>query len=191
MAVSSACGAAYGLTMGLFSSFKQGLSSAVKVPLMLFLTLAITLPALHAFQLFWGGRLRLTQTLSIALIGTATMCVLLAALSTVSLFFLMSESRYDFMLVMHVVAFTITGACGLLAVNRCRKAIVQQSGPEPEATVWLVRSWMLLYMFVGAQVAYLMSPFIGSGLEFHIFQAHKGNFYVAVARSVGRLIFGQ
>lgn len=184
--VAVACGGIYGFTMGLHHSWIQAIASAVKVPILLLLTVAITFPALHGFQLFWGGKLRLAQTLAMALIGTATMAVLLASLCTVSLFFLFSGSNYNFMVIMHVVVFSITGVCGLLSVDRCRTAVLAEKGEEPESTIWLIRSWMILYMSVGTQVAYMVRPFIAEYQhEFILFADVGENFYTLVFGIIG------
>ncbi len=114
------CGGLYGLSMGAFHSWMQALSSALRVPLLLFSTLAVTLPALHLFQLFLGGAFRFLQTLTMALVGTAVMSILLVGLVPVPLLFLLSSPNYAFLNILHVLIFSIAGGCGLIAVNRCR-----------------------------------------------------------------------
>jgi hypothetical protein len=183
VAITIACGGLYGLSMGAFHSWMQALSSALKVPLLLFSTLAVTLPALHLFQLFLGGVFRFVQTLTMALIGTAVMSILLAGLVPVSLLFLLSSPNYAFLNILHVLIFAIAGGCGLLAVNRCR-ANQGSSDETTDASWWVIRAWMVLYMFVGTQLAYLLSPFIGHPDKPFQFLRHSENFYVQVFQAV-------
>ncbi len=47
---------------------------------------------------------------------------------------------------------------------------------------------MFLYGIVGAQMGWLMRPFIGApGLPFQIFRAVEGNFFTAVLQTLVRL----
>lgn len=180
------CGGLHGLSMGAFHSWQQALSSAVKVPLLLFSTLAVTLPALHLFQLFLGGVFRFLQTLTMALIGTAVTSILLAGLVPVSLLFLLSSPNYAFLNILHVIIFSIAGGCGLVAVNRCRAN--QGNDETAEASWWVIRAWMLLYMFVGTQLAFLLSPFIGRReIPFESLR-RSDNFYVQVFRALLKLM---
>lgn len=177
------CGGLYGLSMGAFHSWMQALNSALKVPLLLFSTLAVTLPALHLFQLFLGGAFRFLQMLTMALVGTAVMSILLAGLVPVSLLFLLSSPNYAFLNILHVLIFSIAGGCGLIAVNRCRAS--QRSTTEnADASWWVIRAWMVLYMFVGTQLAHLLSPFIGRLDKPFEIMRHSDNFYVHVFQSV-------
>jgi hypothetical protein len=52
------------------------------------------------------------------------------------------------------------------------------------------RVWILLFGVVGAQMSWVLRPFIGSSPEFHLFRPKGGNFFEAVMRQLGHL-FGQ
>jgi hypothetical protein len=55
--------ALYGASMGAYHSTLQALISAVKVPLLFLLTLAVCLPSLHFLGLLLGSPVRFRQTL--------------------------------------------------------------------------------------------------------------------------------
>lgn len=182
--------ALYGFTMGLGHSFAQSLSSAIKVFLLFALTLAICLPTLHFIGLLFGSRIRLQQSLTILLGGVSLTGILLGAFAPISLFFLLSGSSYEFMLLLHVAVFACCGAAGLVSIKRNMRtiaAIVVDAGGEPaEAprSTTLLNIWFLLYMFIGAQMSYLLSPFIGNNTDFLLFASPKGDFFSYVFRAL-------
>ena len=55
---------------------------------------------------------------------------------------------------------------------------------------WVLRLWMLLYGFVGSQLAWTLRPFVGSpDIPFQLFRELGGNFYSNVLHAIGH-IFG-
>ncbi|MFI5913634.1 hypothetical protein [Dactylosporangium sp. NPDC051541] len=59
---------------------------------------------------------------------------------------------------------------------------------ERPASMALLNVWILLFGFVGTQLAWTLRPFFGSPDEpFEIFRKIEGNFYVEIVRSIGRL----
>jgi hypothetical protein len=49
--------------------------------------------------------------------------------------------------------------------------------------------WVLLYAFVGSQLAWTLRPFFGApGLEFELFRGLGGNFYSNIFVSIGELL---
>lgn len=176
-------GGAYGFTMGIYQSLAQAVSSAVKVPVLLFISLAITLPALHYFHQFSGSKQKFAQSLAIGLQGMATMCGLLAALIPIPVFFdKVIGSSYSFLLVLHVLIFAIAGACGLTSIMRSESHLFPENDFFARETIWwLGRVWALLFMLVGTQSAYLLSPFLGRlSDEFRVLGDHPDNFFTHV-----------
>jgi hypothetical protein len=55
---------------------------------------------------------------------------------------------------------------------------------------WVLWSWMLLYAFVGSQLAWTIRPFVGApSIRFELFRQLGGNFYTNIFASLGE-IFG-
>lgn len=180
-------GGIYGFTMGIFNSVLQGLVSAIKVPLLFFATLLICTPTLHFMGLLLGSKLRFLQSITILLWAIAVNCVLLAAFAPISLFFMLSNSSYAFMMGLHVLIFTICGAAGLTYVNKnfryVRKKAMEDEKTERSSGIILL-VWMLLYMFVGSQMAFIMSPFVGKDNVFMLFTGANYNFYTYILEFV-------
>lgn len=172
--------ALYGTTMGAYHSFTQAAVSAVKVPALFLLTLVICLPTLHFVGLLFGSPVRFGQSLAVLMTGICQTSILLGAFAPISLFFLASRSEYSFLLIMHVVIFAFCGFAGLASVYKnfefIRTAVSERYAPGFAGH--LLKAWMLLYMFVGTQMAYNLAPFINRpGRPVSVFNQLNGNFY--------------
>jgi len=185
-------GAIYGLTMGIYQSPYQALVSALKVPLLFYLTLMTCLPTLHFVGLLLGCRVKFGQSMAVLLLGMAIMSVLLAAFAPISVFFLATGSEYNFLMVMHVAVFTFCGVAGLHSINKNFHILrTHVPGDEHPAARYLMGIWMALYMFVGTQMSYVMAPFVGwERTGFILFRDAPGNFYTEVWRILQQLLGG-
>lgn len=53
------------------------------------------------------------------------------------------------------------------------------------------RCWIVLFALVGAQMSWVLRPFIGTpGLPFEWFRERESNFFAAVLNTIGKLLFG-
>jgi hypothetical protein len=60
--------------------------------------------------------------------------------------------------------------------------------PEPRVNMTLIRIWVLLFGFVGTQLAWTLRPFVGEpDHDFEIFRSIEGNFYVNIVQTLGEL----
>ncbi|MBX7059996.1 MAG: hypothetical protein K1X75_18185 [Leptospirales bacterium] len=171
-----ACGGAYGLTMGLAHSWLQSLSAGLKTPLLYILTLAVCLPTLHFIGLFLGSRFTFWQSMAVLLMGVAVNAALLFGFASISLFFLATGAGYRFLLFMHVLFFAVSGFAGLVSIHRTHKLLANSDGGGT-GNASLLQAWMLLYMFVGTQMAFTLSPFVGRETAFYWFHHPDKNFY--------------
>ena len=172
----------YGATMGFFHSGLQAAASAVKTPMLFLLTLLICLPTLHFVGLLFGSRVRFGQTVIVLMTGVCQTSILLGAFAPISLFFLLSRSEYPFLLIMHVVIFAFCGAAGLASVYKNFEYIRKSVGTANDKLFahHLLKLWMLLYMFVGTQMAYNLAPFINRQGPVTMFNQLGGNFYTYI-----------
>jgi hypothetical protein len=61
--------------------------------------------------------------------------------------------------------------------------------PEGSASMTLLYIWILLFGFVGTQLAWTLRPFFGSpGKDFQLFRSIGGTFYADVFETIGRLV---
>ncbi len=171
--------ASYGLAMGLRHSLLQGLVSALKVPTLFLLTLAICLPSLFVLGLKNGWRQPLDTLARVVLRGIAVSSMLLSGFAPIALFFALSGSPYAFMLGLHVAVFGFCGLAGLASIVRGFMRLRGAPGGIPQGSpLWSVLGlWLWLYVFVGTQLGYMLSPFIGKDEAFLFLTTTEYNFY--------------
>jgi hypothetical protein len=128
----------YGLCMGSFAAIRtawsadgvthdaimQLIASAVKLPLLFFLTLLVTFPSLYVFNALVGSRLSMVSVarLLVAMLGV-TLAVL-ASLGPIVVFFAVSTSSYPFIKLLNVAMAAIAGILGLAFLLRTMHRVV-------------------------------------------------------------------
>jgi hypothetical protein len=110
----------YGACMGTFALFQkkepnllQVVSSMIKVPLLFYLTLLVTLPSLYVFNALMGSRLTLLSVIRLLVASLGVNVTVLASLGTIVAFFSACTTSYPFMVLFNVVVYAISGAFGL------------------------------------------------------------------------------
>jgi hypothetical protein len=269
--------ALYGAVLGAFHSFLMALTSAVKLPLLFLVTLAICLPTLYLFNLVFGARLSVRQALAMVMVAITVTAMLAVAFAPISLFFLITAPDYGFFKLLNVAILTLSAIVGLrfltggmqvlnmhgllspavpataapaqappaeavpvtpisavpaTAVPAAAPATVNggptstvvsaplppppslpvapptwdptsrgvyaATGPRPQrppvgdgqrpASMTLLYIWILLFGFVGTQLAWTLRPFFGSpGQDFALFRSIEGNFYAEILNTIANL----
>jgi hypothetical protein len=211
----SASFAIYGAIMGIWNlNVLQMVASAIKLPVLFLLTLGICLPTLYLFNLVFGSTLTVRQALALVLAAITVTAVLTLAFAPISLFFLLTARDYEFFKLLNVAILTLTGVVGLRFLVGGMRSLNLLTGPalpappapladeatgaptrtpaikdaEPTANMSLVWMWIVLYGFVGTQLAWTLRPFFGDpGKPFEIFRPLEGNFYVNVVNTIASL----
>lgn len=186
----------YGATMGA-SSFEHGfergmlqtLSSALKVPALYLLTVSICFPALFIILVLMGSRLGFLQTLSLILLALTLNSILLAAFAPIVLFFIITDSSYDFVKLLHVLVMGFSGCWAMAALWHGLREMCEKSNLYPKQAIRILQVWILVFGFVGTQMAWSLRPFVGNPDEpFQIFRPEtRGNIYRTVAHSIVKM----
>ncbi|SCG80368.1 hypothetical protein GA0070609_6397 [Micromonospora echinaurantiaca] len=114
MLVSSAVAlACYGAVLGAFHSALMALTSAVKLPLLFLVTLVICLPTLYLFNLVFGARLSVRQSVALVMVAITVTSMLAVAFAPISLFFLITAPDYGFFKLLNVAILTLSAVVGL------------------------------------------------------------------------------
>jgi hypothetical protein len=173
--------ALYGAVMGSTHSLWQALSSAVK--------LVVCSPTLYFFNLIFGSNQSLAQNFTLILTVITVTAVLLLSFAPIVLFFLLTTSHYQFFKLLNVGVFAIAGIVGVVFLTQGMR-VVSSSGQEgAQARGNVVRLWILIYAFVGSQMAWTLRPFIGApSMEFELFRQLGGNFYANIFASIGEIL---
>jgi hypothetical protein len=220
-------GVLYGLCTGSFAMIRTGgqaymqmIASAVKLPMLFFLTLAVTFPSLYVFNALIGTRLSVASAFRLLIAALGVMLAVLASLGPIVVFFALSTKSYPFMLLLNVATSTVAGVLGLGFLLRTLDRLVviqedvellspspgsvdnpgtEQSEERSELTGALDRAgeittrkakgvfriWTIVFALVGAQMSWVLRPFIGSpSLPFEWFRERESNFFIAVANSL-------
>lgn len=205
-------GVLYGMFMGLYALMRGGegaslqvLATALKVPLLFLLTLVVTAPSLYVFSALARSRLSWRHTLRLLLAAVTVNLALLASFGPVTAFFTFSTESYPFMILLNVAFFAASGLVGLVFLRKALEHVFEpppdalpaaaaptsapaprRSAPAPAARIF--KAWILIYAVVGAQMGWILRPFIGAPSEpFQWFRERQSNFFVAVWESLQRL----
>jgi len=181
--------AIYGAVMGSSASLWQALSSAVKLPLLFVATLVICSPTLYFFNVLYGSNQSLTQNVALMLTAITVTSVLLLSLAPIVVFFLLTTSGYQFFKMLNVAFFAICGIVGVGFLSQGMR-IVSAAGEEGmRARRWVMWLWVIVYGFVGSQMAWTLRPFIGApSMKFELFRQLGGNFYTNIFASIGEIL---
>lgn len=175
--LSAGASACFGAAVGAYQAGPQILYAAVKMPVYFLGTLGLSFAAMHVFA---ARDLRARQTFTVALETVALTTVVLAALAPVEALVSLScpkpsHRAYSFLILLLTGSIGAAGICGVLRAYRRL------------GSVRLTVVWVLLYQFVGAQLAWLLRPWVNdgqSGQEFLPLRENMhGNFYEAVFRA--------
>jgi hypothetical protein len=186
------CAALYGFVMGSFNGlltvegWKFALASMVKVPVLFLLTTVIVLPAIHVSNTLMGMRLRFAQTLALFLSAATIAAFMLAACAPILVFFMLCTDNYSFIKLFNVVIFAVSGLYGILFLLRGVRHLKLFEG----SAVAVLRVWLAVWALVGAQMAWILRPFIGvADAPFTLFREQESNFYLNILETL-RQMFG-
>lgn len=177
----------YGFATGLSHSLLQGISAAIKMPLLFLSSIVFCLPALYFFSLaLLGTPLRMIQVLTVVLSGIAVTSFLLLGLAPVTFFFVLTSENYAFFQLLTVIFVGLSSWIGvyflwrgMTSVETARSDTLKQLGNR------ILLLWIGLYAFVGTQMTWRLSPFIADPTQpFVIIKPSRDNFYIDVFRAV-------
>lgn len=192
------CGcAAYGISMGIWQGWKMAAYVAIKLPLLIFITLLVNgmINALLAQVLDSGISMR--QSMQFLLSGFATMATILGALAPITIGMALqapdpdahgAKDYHSIILLTHVSLIAYAGIVSHLSLL----AFLRHYAKSTRAATTTFLAWLAGNLFVGAQISWVLRPFFGSpGLEVAFLRDDplRGTFYETVWRAAQHLIF--
>lgn len=186
-------GVVYGAVMGSFGGIAgdralQVVISAVKVPLLLTVTFALSLPSFLVLNTLVGLRDDFQEAMRALLASQAALTIVLAALAPYTLLWYASVPDYRQALLFNAAMF---GVAAFAAQNRLRSAYRLLIARDPRHRAML-RMWLILYAFVGIQMSWVLRPFVGSPFaEVAFFRRDAWvNAYEVFGRTVWNVVAG-
>jgi hypothetical protein len=182
----------YGCTVGLWRAPLQSVYTAIKFPLLIFLTSAGNALLNGMLAQLLGSGLSFRQTFLAILMSFAVFSVILGGLSPITLFVVLNAPPlasgrdiigHSVVLLTHVV---VIAYAGILANRHLLRLLERTAGGLTSARKVLF-SWLAGNLFLGAQIAWVLRPFIGSprlAVQFLREDPLRGNFYEAVWRAL-------
>jgi len=186
----------YGFTVGYWRSPVMGGYVALKMPLLITLTLACNGLLNGLLGLLLGSGLSFRQSLHALLSGFAITSLILASVAPVTFFLainvpshdsLQAASSHSAYLLTHV---SLIAIAGLVGVVRLAKLLESYTHSRSVARVTL-GAWIAGNAFLGCQFSWVLRPFFGSpGLEVAFLRDDpmQGNFLEAVWSAMRRLL---
>jgi len=188
----------------------QMAATSVKVPLLFLLTVAVTFPSLYVTSALAGSRLRPGATSRLIVRAIAVHLVVLASVGPITAFFTLCTESYSFMKLLNVAVFAFGGFAflhflrkslvGELAVDRASEpkkvvadtdsARLERRVPRPSrAPTFVFHTWCAIYGVVGAQMGWVLRPFVGSpDLPFELFRSRQSYFFENVLDTIRDLL---
>jgi len=181
----------YGVVMGSYNGIQQAVSSGVKVPAFLSLTLLVCFPVFFIIQFVLGSKLGFLHMLNVILCGFLMVSLIMVAFAPIVIFFLITGDNYAFIKLLHVAIFSVSGFFGMKTMVEALRFSCEKKKVYPKVGVVVFRFWLVILAFVGMQLAWNLRPFIGArGMKFQLFRQREGNFYLAVVQSVRDVVEG-
>jgi hypothetical protein len=182
-----ACGLLYGGAMGTFGGVAgdrawQVVFSAVKVPLLLLSTFALSVPSFFVLNTLLGVRADFGRALRALAAAQAGLTIVLAALAPFTMLWYASTGDYPAAILFNGLMFAVASGGAQVVLCREYRALVARN-PRHRP---LLRAWLVLYAFVGIQMGWLLRPFVGAPDQpVRFFRAGTWeNAYVIVARLI-------
>jgi hypothetical protein len=156
-------GLGYGGVMGTFGGVGgerswQVLYSAVKVPLLLLATFVLSLPSFFVLNTLLGLRNDFPDVLRALATTQAGLTIILASLAPLTLLWYASSADYQSAILFNGLMFALASVSAQGILRRDYRPLIARA-PRHR---WLLRLWVVIYAFVGIQMAWILRPFVGS-----------------------------
>ncbi len=144
---------------------------------------------MYFFNTIFEASLSLSQNFTLLLAAITLTSVVLLSFIPVVLFFLITSGHYQFFKLLNVLIFAIAGWIGTRQLSHGMRLLTAESRRGAKTRGRILRLWIVLYAFVGSQLAWTLRPFFGApGLPFEPLRPLGGNFYADIFASLGELL---
>lgn len=156
-------GMLYGAVLGAFGGitpdrWEQMLYSAIKVPMLLLVTFAVCLPSFFVLNTLLGVRDDFGVALRALISVQSVLTIVLASFAPYTAMWYVSTTGYGSATLFNGVMFFIASIVAQFALRRLYRPLI---AIDPRHRI-LMRTWLVLYVIVGIQMAWVLRPFVGN-----------------------------
>jgi hypothetical protein len=180
-------GAIYGAVMGAFGGIMHGriwqvVFAAIKVPLLLLGTTAIAWPSFFVFNTLVDLRHDFGRATRAILGAQAGLAVALASFAPLTIVWYATSGDYGNALLFNGAMFAAACFAGQWLLGGHYRMLVESDRRHR----WMFWLWLLLYIFIAIQMAWVFRPFVGDpNMPVEFLRREKwGNAYLVVARLI-------
>ena len=182
-------GMVYGAVMGAFAGPGgaprplQMVYSASKVPLLLLVTFAISLPSFFVLNTLLGVREDFRAVLEALVATQACLTIILASLAPFTALWYLSFDDYEQAVLFNAAMLGVSSVAAQFVLRRTYRELIARRPAHRH----LFRIWLIVFAFVGIQMAWVLRPFVGNpGRPTTFFREGAwGNAYIELARIAG------
>jgi hypothetical protein len=152
----------YGGVMGTYGGMAgariwQVVFSAIKVPILLFATFFLSLPSFFVLNTLFGLRSDFPRVASALVSTQAGLTIILCSLAPFTAFWYVSGSEYAPAILFNGAMFGVASFSAQWMLRRSYAPLVRVN-PKHR---WMLVTWLVIYVFVGIQMGWVLRPFIG------------------------------
>jgi hypothetical protein len=180
--------ALFGIVLGMSHSWQQALMSAIKLPMLFLVTLLICLPTLYFFNLLYGSQLTFQQITTLMMAAVTITGALTLAFASISLFFWLTiGEQYTILILLNVGILGISSWWGLSFLRQGMHHVQRHALDVRQGRI--LTTWLVIYAFVGTQMAWALRPFFGVPSEpFVVLRSDGGTFIGSMLTALGWLL---
>jgi hypothetical protein len=153
----------YGGVMGAYGGIAgprvlQVVYSAVKVPFLLTTTFLLSLPSFVVINTLLGLRGDLARVVRALMAMQAGLTIVLASLAPYTALWYFSSNAHEPAILFNGLMFAVASFSAQWMLRREYTPLIR-SNPRHR---WMLRTWLVIYVFVGIQMGWVLRPFIGA-----------------------------
>ena len=185
-----AFGGLFGAAVGSYGGVRplQMIFSAVKFPMLLLLSLGMTIPSFYVFNALLGTHKQFRSSVRAIIATQTSMTIFLASLAPLTLVWYASGSSYSSARIFNIIIFAGCALYGWIMMGRFYRPLVASNPMHAR----LFKIWILQFVFVAIQLSWVLRPFIGKTSRPTSFIRDEawGNAYLEIGQLVFRSMTG-
>lgn len=178
--------ASFGVGLGFYVGGRHILDLAWKMPFLMLSTFSICAAGMYIVNALAARKLSFPQVMLMGLSSISITSIVAGAFAPIMFIFAISLRRsqvvdYGFLVMLCTAVIATGGTTSVFRLYGAFKKLDYARGTR----IFILSTWLFIYQFVGAQMVWVLRPFIGSFTGVDDFQ---GNFYESIPRLINNII---